>query len=134
MYNGNFVKDMKHGKGKIHFIIQDEEYEGEFYEGKLTGKGIFKWKNKDSYIGDVVNRKMHGIGKYIWQDGSEYEGEYVDNIKEGKGKFKWNNGNIYEGKFSKGVPHGEGILHVKGSKYECEFTDGKLTYKGDMIV
>jgi len=133
LYIGSFENDMKHGKGKINFNLQEETYEGDFFEGKITGKGTFKWKNKDSYIGDVVDKKMHGRGIYLWEDGSEYEGEYVDNIKEGFGKFKWNNGNTFEGSFSKGVPHGKGTLTAKGYKFKCEFTEGKLSYKGDMI-
>ena len=44
--------------------------------------------------GNFVNGKMHGKGLYKWPDGGEYYGDYVNNIKEGNGRFKWVNGKI----------------------------------------
>ena len=132
-YEGSFENNRKHGKGKLIHKVLEEVYEGDFKEDSITGFGSLLWKNGDRYIGEVSNKKMHGMGKYFWSDGSEYEGEYIDNIKVGKGIFKWNNGNIFEGPFDKGLPHGQGIIKTKGLKYECEFREGRLFRKGDLI-
>jgi len=133
IYEGFYINNLKHGIGRILFNKLEEIYEGEFFEDKITGIGTLTWKNNDKYVGQFIDKKMHGFGTYYWTDGSQYEGEYCDNIKIGKGIFKWNNGNVYEGLFLKGVPHGIGTILVKGLKYECEFSEGKLIKKGNLI-
>ena len=73
-----------------------------------------------------MNGKMHGKGLYKWPDGGEYYGDYVDNIKEGYGIFKWVNGKIYEGEFKGGKPCGNGKLRTATKEVDVEFKEGKL--------
>jgi hypothetical protein len=73
-----------------------------------------------------VNGKMHGKGLYKWPNGGEYYGDYVNNIKEGFGIFRWNNGKTYEGEFKNGKPNGMGKLKTHKREMEVEFKDGKL--------
>ena len=129
-YEGEFVNDMKHGNGKIFYYNNGDYYEGQFYNGLITGKGFYKWKNQHTYFGDFVCGKMHGKGLYKWTDGNQYEGEYINNIKEGQGEFKWNDGKIYKGRFENGKPHGKGLLTIKGITFDAIFDNG--TYLGDL--
>ena len=124
-YEGEFLNDLKHGKGKIKYKNTGDYYEGEFTKGEITGTGKYLWKNKHMYNGDFVGGKMHGKGIYKWPDGNEYEGEYINNIKEGEGVFKWKDGRIYKGKFKRGRPHGKGILTVNGISFDVIFENGK---------
>jgi hypothetical protein len=129
-YEGEFVDDTKHGKGKIKYHNKGDYYEGEFTRGAMTGKGYYVWKNNHTYNGDFVDGKMHGKGLYKWTDGNEYEGEYINNKKEGKGIFRWKDGRIFKGKFRDGKPHGQGILTVKGIDFVAAFQNGK--YLGEL--
>lgn len=127
IYEGEFYQDKKEGKGKLTYIQISDSYEGEFKNNTITGTGFYIWSNKDTYQGTFIDGKMHGKGIYKWPDGGEYIGEYKDNIKEGYGKFKWCNGKIYKGPFKNGKPHGIGKLLLNDISYDVEFIEGKLT-------
>lgn len=124
VYEGNFHKNMKNGKGKIRFINTGDCYEGIFTNDKITGYGNYTWANKHQFIGEFIEGDMNGKGHYKWPDGSEYKGEYVNNIKEGVGEFKWSNGAIFKGKFHNGKPNGKGLIVYKGYEINAEFKNG----------
>ncbi len=129
-YMGSFSDDLKNGKGKIIYGIGNEYYEGDFENGKLTGKGFYQWENKCTYEGEFLDGKMHGKGLYKWPDGDEYEGDYVNNIKEGNGEFRWKSGKKYKGQVKEGKPHGFGVITKKnGESQEVEFENGKIVNK-----
>lgn len=44
---------------------------GNFRNGKMEGKGIFKFKNGNIYDGEYRNNKKHGFGKYM-KDGKVF--------------------------------------------------------------
>ena len=129
VYEGQFSKDKKNGKGKLIYKLLNDSYEGDFVDNLITGEGKYKWTNGETYEGSFVNGKMHGRGIYRWPDGGVYEGEYINNIKEGKGVFKWANGKIFDGEFKKGKPSGPGFLTVRDKKFKVIFKDGKLEGK-----
>ena len=126
VYEGQFVSDKKHGKGKIIYKQTGDVYEGEFKDDAITGNGVYKWANGESYKGSVLNGKMHGRGIYKWPDGGEYEGDYVHNLKEGKGRFRWANGKVFKGEFRNGKPNGKGVLMTNNKEYNVVFKNGKL--------
>ena len=129
VYEGQFSKDNKNGKGKLIYKLLNDSYEGDFVDNLITGVGTYRWTNGETYVGSFVGGKMHGKGIYRWPDGGVYEGEYTNNIKEGKGIFKWANGKVFEGEFKNGKPSGPGILTVRDRKYKVIFKDGKLEGK-----
>ena len=151
---------MKHGFGKLftpsstkigtwrngqfsgwgrEIMKNGEVYEGKFCDGKINGKGIYKYRNKIFYVGDFENNlrqgkgekitndyhykgefngnKINGYGKIQFfnsKDGeTEYEGFFKDNNIEGKGIMKWKNGNIYDGQMKYGKMNGYGKLYQK---------------------
>ena len=79
-------------------ISKDFTYEGEFYNGRINGKGIFVWLNKNifnDYVGDFKNDRLHGKGKLTWVNGDVYIGSFFLGKIEGYGKKIFKNGNIY---------------------------------------
>ena len=127
-YVGDFKYDRFNGKGKLEFLTQGHEYEGEFENNEICGVGIFKWNNGDIYEGEMVKGKLHGYGKYTYANGQIYEGTYKNGIKEGLGKLIAGN-RVYEGEFKNGKPDGEGVLTLNGKKYNIIYKDGKFRKK-----
>ena len=60
-------------------------YQGDFVDGKSTGKGIYTWANGDKYKGDWVNGNRTGKGSFNWVSGNKYVGDFLDNMTNGKG-------------------------------------------------
>ena len=127
-----------------------EVYEGKFKNGKISGKGIYKYKD-NLYIGDFDNNIRQGKGEKITKnyyykgefnrdkidgygkiqfinsnDGKiEYEGFFKENNIEGKGIMKWNNGNVYEGYVKNGKMNGYGrFIPKNGVDIKGLFKDG----------
>ena len=133
LYEGEYHKNLKWGKGVCYFKLLDDKYEGEFENNTINGKGVYSWKKEGNYFkGNFINGQMNGIGVFVWKDGNKYIGNYKNNIKEGKGKFIWNNGKSFEGFFLNGKPHGKGIITLTDEKNniistnEVEYDNGNL--------
>ena len=133
IYEGEYHKNLKCGKGICYFKLLDDQYEGEFENNTINGKGVYYWKKEGNYFkGNFIDGKMNGLGLFVWKDGNKYYGNYKNNIKEGKGKFIWNNGKTFEGYFLNGKPHGKGIITLTDennkilSLNEVEYDNGNL--------
>ena len=126
-YTGDFVNDKWEGQGQLENYETGDIYEGQFENGKINGKGIFKWKNGEIYEGDFVSGIKHGKGIHKFPEGSEYEGEYNNGIREGKAKYIWADGRIFKGYFKNGKPEGKGQIIYNGKTVKCEYKDGKPT-------
>jgi hypothetical protein len=131
-----------HGKGKMTYTHKDIvyfTYEGDFVEGKKTGKGRFKDEFDDSYSvyeGDFVNGKPNGKGIRTGFRGDSkthtfiQEGDWVNGELHGKGKYL-DNSEIYEGDYINGKKYGRGILtYANGNVYEGDFVVGFRHGKG----
>ena len=129
-YEGQFLENKKHGKGKIEFETGDT-YEGDFKDNKFNGYGHYKWaKTGYEYIGNYSNGKFHGEGLYKWKENEYYNGEYINGVKEGEGEISYSDGNKFFVNFTKGKPNGIGIYQDKyGNRAEVEFINGKLNKK-----
>ena len=101
VYNGEFWKGQRHGKGKLTY--EDGGFhEGEFREGKLwAGTGILKISSDEVYQGETKEGKFNGQGmlsttehvlKGEFRDGSIWNG--VDVPKDGGETRHWKDGKI----------------------------------------
>lgn len=68
---------------------------GEYFSGRFSEDGVFQsgtikifLSNGDDYEGDYLDGKFTGKGKFVYADGSSYEGELVDGKKNGNGIYK----------------------------------------------
>ncbi|XP_009809153.2 radial spoke head 10 homolog B [Gavia stellata] len=109
IYEGQWEKNVCHGKGRMRWLTANQEYMGQWVDGIQHGYGTHIWFLKrtpasqyplrNEYIGVFVNGERHGHGKFIYASGAVYSGEWVCNKKHGKGKFVFKNGHVYEGEF-----------------------------------
>ena len=100
-YIGDFINMKKWGEGK--WKTNNIEYEGEFHDNKIHGKGYIKFlKIGIEYIGTFKNEQIDGYGIFKWKNGDEYEGEVKDGKMHGRGKYKYKNGKVFNGIFFNG--------------------------------
>ena len=92
--------------------------EGKYIDGVITGKGIMKNSNGNSYVGDFNNSKRHGKG-VLDTHKVHYEGEFKNDKLCGKGRIVFKlEGHYYEGEFSENEINGYGTFKWKnGDSY-----------------
>ncbi|UUZ91158.1 hypothetical protein LJK87_36390 [Paenibacillus sp. P25] len=80
IYEGGIKNGLRHGKGKLSDSKGRLEYEGDFYEDTLTGKGTIYETNHTKYVGDVIMGIREGYAQVYDEDGDlMYEGRYAGN-------------------------------------------------------
>lgn len=72
------------------------EYDGAWKNGLMSGQGMAKMLNGDTYQGEWYCNHKHGKGVYVWANGCRYEGEFEENVLHGKGTCYWPNGRALE--------------------------------------
>lgn len=89
------------GYGKIQYSNGDT-YEGEFYDDKREGFGIYIWKAGGKFIGESFQNTFQGFGVLEFADGTKYTGDFKDGEFDGEGEKTYTNGTIQKGLFGKG--------------------------------
>uniref|UniRef100_A0A8C5EMR6 MORN repeat-containing protein 3 n=1 Tax=Gouania willdenowi TaxID=441366 RepID=A0A8C5EMR6_GOUWI len=137
VYKGEWLNNLKHGKGIEFKNIAGSKFQGQWKLGKRDGYGVSSEWNcelnqfEKSFIGYWKNGKKHGFGTMFYKNLGVYEGEWCQGVKEGFGIMYYENGDIYEGYWRRDMAHGLGILRlVNGNKYEGSFEDGIANGKG----
>jgi hypothetical protein len=74
-------------------------YEGEFFDGEITGQGIVDFLNGQKYKGEFEEGKCHGKGSYIFSENEIFTGDFLDNILSSSRLF-FPNGTRYVGKYT----------------------------------
>lgn len=112
------------GEG-VHTYSNGDVYEGEFYQGKCSGSGVYYFYKSGRYEGDWVDGKYDGYGVETWARGSRYRGQYRQGMREGYGIYRFYTGDVYSGHWSNGQSHGCGMQTCgDGSCYVGEFKWG----------
>ncbi len=123
-YIGELLNNFRHGHGIMSYAENDEwnriSYDGEWKEGKITGKGTFIWKNGEKYVGEWLNNLRHGHGVETYPENDSinrisYDGEWKGDMRSGQGTLTWKSGEKYIGKWLNDSRHGQG-LHINGNK------------------
>ena len=126
-YEGDWVNNMKHGKGKMVFTNNDV-YEGEFQYDEIHGMGKFTYDNGNYYIGQFSCGINQGEGTLYRSDHVRlYHGQWGFDTFNGKGVYYYTNGRKqYEGFWRNGVAHGIGVTYDKEGNVEFygEYTNG----------
>ena len=100
-------------------------YEGEFYNEKAHGNGIYIFSNGDKVEGEFNNGIAHGWAKMTKIDGSKYIGEYYQGEFHGKGTYWYPDGIKIEGEFKNGNIDGHVIAtNSNGEVHYAIFKDG----------
>ncbi|MDF2698532.1 MAG: bacterial Ig-like domain family protein [Haloplasmataceae bacterium] len=99
-YEGYFLGDQYHGKGKVYDQNSQITYNGQFNNGIYHGKGdLYNQNGVLIYSGGWDNGKKECYGKIYDQNGRlNYEGKWQDDLRNGYGTSYDQNGNFdYEG-------------------------------------
>ena len=131
-YEGSWKNDEKDGFGVYIYRKADGcVYEGDWRKNRRHGKGKLSFSDGSFYRGDFLMELMHGYGIHVSADGSQYEGEWFENMRHGRGTVMANDGTIYQGMFWRNKKHGEGVLeYPTGSQYKGEWEDGQIEGHG----
>ena len=112
---------------------EQEKYEGNFEKNLFHGKGKYIFYNGDMYDGDFEFGIRKGKGIYIKQNGIKFEGLWDNNVPNGFGKIYLLNGkiikcNYHNGKII-GKPLNENDLYNNNFDYNFYVTNMKLSKK-----
>lgn len=77
MYEGQWARDKKHGKGTYSYYLTNEKYVGEFFENEKRGKGVFTYRFGDRYEGDFYQNEKSGKGTIYYKSGARFEGNWA---------------------------------------------------------
>jgi hypothetical protein len=137
-----------HGRGIMRWD-NGNTFDGEWYNGLISGHGRMTYANGDTYVGEWENNVRHGMGTYTWADGRIYVGEYINDMRhgegiftdwvdistgfrgtyvgeskndkfEGQGVFTFDNGDKFEGNFKEDVAWNGTYTRSNGSRYQIE--------------
>eukprot|EP00347_Sterkiella_histriomuscorum_P004159 403361531 len=131
-YEGEWVKDVRQGKGKL-FFYKGGEFEGTFkddeiYDGKLKDKDDNIFINEMKSGGYFLRGKLNGLGKGLFANGDEYEGEFRDGVFSGKGKITYKN--LDQTYYEEAVYVGQFRNHKREGYGEMKWNIGKEQFKG----
>lgn len=125
-YEGEFYNEKAHGQG-IYIFSNGDRVEGEFNNGVAHGFAIMTLANGNVYEGNFSNGNMNGKGTYKFSNGDIYEGDISNGNLTGVGTYKFSNGDIYTGDISNGLIQGKGRYTFKnGEVYEGIFEGGQF--------
>eukprot|EP01034_Spumella_vulgaris_P034348 gene34348-42361_t len=110
---------LRHGRGKNVRREGDggvDVFEGDYFDGEMTGYGVYTYSNNDRFEGFWGNSVGQGQGVY-WTsaNGNVYAGHYVNDQRNGYGEMHWGDGGYHKGQWLKGVEKGQGSKRYAGS-------------------
>ncbi|XP_054699792.1 MORN repeat-containing protein 3 isoform X3 [Grus americana] len=119
-YTGEWLDNLKHGKGTQVWKRTGAIYSGDWKFGKRDGYGSYSIPDpvtkeyKKVYTGWWKNDKKCGYGATFYPDGERYEGEWSSGLRSGWGRMYYRDGSIYEGQWLEDRPSGQGMLRLRG--------------------
>jgi hypothetical protein len=145
---GNNVAD---GPGVMQWYVNGSpsgRYVGQYYDGRMSGRGVFAYRNGDRYDGEFRDDKPNGSGTLTRANGTRYHGLFRDGqplheeaaadkkTSEAEphkspathGQTIHADGSRYEGEMRNGERNGRGVLeYASGDLYEGDFDDGQMS-------
>ncbi|KAM6051394.1 MORN repeat-containing protein 3 isoform 1-T1 [Theristicus caerulescens] len=121
-YTGEWLDNLKHGKGTQVWKRTGAIYSGDWKFGKRDGYGSYSIPDpvtkeyKKVYTGWWKNDRKCGHGVTFYAVGERYEGEWSGGLRSGWGRMYYRDGSIYEGQWLADWPSGQGMLRLR--KYQ----------------
>jgi hypothetical protein len=79
-YEGDWVDDLQHGKGKETWQEGKIKFSGTYAQGQKSGQGRYEWDDGSYYEGDFENNVFQGQGVYYFAETEKkYEGQFANN-------------------------------------------------------
>jgi hypothetical protein len=79
LYEGEWLSDLRHGKGVMFWAETKEMYTGDWVRGLQEGQGTMNYRNGEVYTGGWLAGQRHGLGVLTPEGG----GEETDSDGEG---------------------------------------------------
>jgi hypothetical protein len=95
-----------HSRGNEEFY----SYDGEWRNGYLEGRGVYKFDDDQCYEGEFRSSQQHGEGRAQYPHGQSFSGGWKKGRIDGQGTFTYDAGSVYAGEFEFGRRHGNGKL------------------------
>lgn len=131
-YEGDWKKGCREGQGKLAYLNNDV-YQGEFFQDKRNGVGTFRSAGGGYYEGSWKEGLAHGTGNMYYANGEVYIGNWQMGMKHGRGTLRSQNGECYEGDFANDEFDGQGQLtYLGGAYYRGQCKNGLMHGKGRM--
>lgn len=120
IHAGQWFRDHMHGIGFEEWHEHEGDggckYQGQYFNGKRQGFGVYHWPDGSVYEGDWLNNSMNGYGSFIGKDGHRCNGQWKDTVIQGTGQTSSPDGTVYSGKFINHKKHGFGVLTLADGK------------------
>ncbi|XP_041348392.1 MORN repeat-containing protein 3-like [Gigantopelta aegis] len=135
-YTGEWLDNLKHGKGTYKWKKDGAIYDGDWKRGKRSGFGTYslpdgKGGYTKGYSGGWKNDMRHGYGTQFYANEKYYEGEWYADKRSGWGRMYFEDGTIYEGEWFDDERSGQGMLRlVNENRYEGSWKNGKKNGPG----
>jgi hypothetical protein len=117
-YEGQWLGDQRHGRGREESRFGDFTYDGDFKNDMYDGTGIMAWANGSRYVGQFASNLKHGTGREWYGQGDRYQGEYKNGNIDGRGEYIKADGTSIKGMWN------QGQLVRAISKFGSSFTLG----------
>ncbi|XP_040981646.1 MORN repeat-containing protein 3 [Aquila chrysaetos chrysaetos] len=131
-YTGEWLDNLKHGKGTQVWKCTGAIYSGDWKFGKRDGYGSYSIPDpvtkdyKKVYTGWWKNDQKCGYGVTFYAGRKRYEGEWSGGLRSGWGRMYYRDGSIYEGQWLENKPNGQGMLRLPNeNRYEGGWKGGK---------
>jgi hypothetical protein len=129
-FRGTLVDDRPHGLGRLDFVTDDsmgrQYYEGQWIDGKNTGKGKMVFLSADVYVGDFDEGVPHGHGEFTYGNGDVETAQWENGARHGLSRYvSTNDHTVEEAMFWEGVADGPATLRgADGTVEEFQYNKG----------
>lgn len=130
-YSGSWRQGYYHGYGRSE--AAGEIYQGEFFQGDLTGQGTYWYQDGSIAEGKFKSGLLNGRGKFQASDGSIAEGVFVNGTLSNGVSISANGENVWRGSFQNGQLI-SGSYKDKNGEYSGQFKNGLLNGAGEHVA
>ena len=89
--HAKYLGELKNGKPNGYGTLSLPNgtiYEGNWEDGKLSGKVFLRFSNGDKYFGRIKDGKPDGTGTFTWTSGKSYQGKWTEGMYFENGVFQ----------------------------------------------
>ncbi len=131
-WSGDCQNNVAQGRGVLQWYVNgmpNGRYVGEYDDGRMSGRGVFEYRNGDRYDGEFRDDKPNGHGTLSSVNGARYTGLFLDG-RPARGEATTGGGKSYEGMFRDGRPARGEVTYPDGSVYNGELVGDARSGRG----